>query len=225
MKRIGWTSIASIVVIAAASVLAAPAARAGADISFGVNAPVGDDGRLFFSISSRYFDRDERVVDRWGRRFQNPDDLAVFLHILEYSHSSPEVVFNYRNHGMSWYDVSVRVGMPAEAWYVGPYGYARGPVRRHGHGDARASRWSDRDCRDFVAVRMAHEYYGMAPEVAMNWRHQGNDVRVMMTREYHQRHAHGDDYRRGDHHDHSHGDDRERGHGNGHGNGHKKHKD
>ena len=49
-------------------------------------------------------------------------------------------------------------------------------------------RLSDRQVRDLVAVRMAHEYYGVAPEVAMDWRRGGSDVALIMTREYHTRH-------------------------------------
>jgi hypothetical protein len=193
MKRLAWISTAAFVVLASA--IAAPASRAGVDINLGVNAPVGNDGHLFLSISSRYFDRQPRVVEDWGRRFQNPDDLAVFLQICSQSHQSPEVVFNYRHQGMSWYDVGVRVGVPVDAWYV-PVAAAPGPpyarpykrYDRYTHDQNYNVRLSDREMRDLVAVRMAHEYYGVAPEVAMNWRRDGSNVQVMMTREYRQRH-------------------------------------
>jgi hypothetical protein len=177
-----------------ALVLAAPASHAGADISFGINAPIGDDGNLFFSISSRYFDREPQVVNDWGRRFPNPDDLAVFFHICHESRLAPEVVYRYRRTGLSWYDVGVRAGLPAEVWYIPhqgpPYGNAYGYHGNHDH-DAGHARLDDRRVRDLVSVRMAHEYYGVSPDVAMNWRRDGCDVRKMMTREYHTRHHDG----------------------------------
>jgi hypothetical protein len=206
--------------VALACVFAAPASRAGADISFGINAPIGDDGNLFFSISSRYFDREPAVVTDWARRFPNPDDLAVFLHVCHESRLAPEVIYRYRRTGLSWYDVGVRAGLPREVWYVPgdrdsgpPYGNAYGYHRNHDH-DAEHARLNDRQVRDLVSVRMAREYYGVSPEVAMNWRKSGCDVRTMMTREYHSRHQddrhdHGGD--RGDHGDHGradHGNDR-----------------
>jgi len=47
---------------------------------------------------------------------------------------------------------------------------------------------NDQEIRDLVAVRMAHEYYGVTPEIAMDWRRGGADVRTIMTREYRTRH-------------------------------------
>jgi len=224
MKRLTW--IVGATAVAAVMGLSAPASNAGVDISFGINAPVGDDGNLFFSISSRYFDRDPRMVDQWARRFPNPDDLAVFLRITSQSRQSPDVVFRYRNQGMSWFDVGTHCGIPVDTWYVPverdpgpPYGKAYGYWKKHQRNPNYAVRLSDRQVRDLVAMRMAHEYYGVAPEVAMNWRSQGRDVRTIMTREYRSRHSdndrhHGNDNDQGDrgHGNHGHDD-----HGNKHG--------
>jgi len=211
--------------VASAAMFAAPASQAGVDISFGMNAPIGDDGNLFFSISSRYFDRDPRMVSDWGRRFPNPDDLSVFLQICSSARTSPDAVYRYRSQGMSWYDVGVRVGVPIETWYVPvtrdpgpPYGKAYGYWNKHQHDPNYRVRLSDRQVRDLVAVRMAHNYYGVSPEVAMDWRRNGTDCRTIMTREYRNRH---DDRRHDDHQarngDHGHGDDRDEHHDKGHG--------
>jgi hypothetical protein len=219
MRRIG--SLWGVSFVALGFLIAAPAARAGADISFGVHAPLGDDGNLFFSISSRYFDREPQVVNDWGRRFSNPDDLAVFLHVCAQSRLAPEVVYRYRRSGLSWYDVGVRAGLPAEVWYVPverapgpPYGNAYGYRRNHERDPRRTARLNDRQVRDLVSVRMAHEYYGVSPEVARNWRRGGCDVRTMMTREYRSRHRdgarHDDD--RHDRRQHDHGDDHDSDH-------------
>ena len=198
-----------------ALVITIPASHAGVDISFGMHAPVGDDGNLFFSISSQYFGREPQVVNDWGRRFPNPDDLAVFFHICHESRLAPEVVYRYRRTGLSWYDVGIRAGLPAQVWYGPPYGNAYGYRRNHEH-DARHARLDDREVRDLVSVRMAHEYYGVSPEVARNWRRDGCDVRTMMTREYRSRHR--DDGRND--HDGGHGDHGEHGDGNSHGKHH-----
>jgi hypothetical protein len=227
--------------VAAASLVATPAAHAGVDINFGINAPVGDDGNLFFSISSHYFDREPQVVTTWAHRFPNPDDLAVFLHICSQTRVAPEVVFGYRNHGMSWYDVGARCGIPVSTWYVPverapgpPYGHAYGHWEKYQHDPHHAVKLSDREARDLVAVRMAHEYYGVSPETAMDWRRHGGDVRTMMTREYRTRHhdegrereaSHGNhqgnedhDGRHDDHHGRDHDDKHADRHGEGRGN-------
>jgi hypothetical protein len=182
-------------VVAIVTVLAAPASRAGGDISFGADVPLSDDARLFFSISSRYFDRDTRVVDDWGHRFPNPDDLAVFLYVCSRTRLSPDVVYAYRREGLTWYGVGARAGLPVDDWYVPvardpgpPYGKAYGYWKKHQRDARYKVRLNDRQVRDLVAVRMAHEYYGVDPEIAMDWRRDGADVRSIMTREYRSRH-------------------------------------
>jgi hypothetical protein len=83
------------------------------DVSFGVRVPIQNDGDCF-SISRRAISTPVYVVDTWGRRFSNPDDLAVFLHICKYSRVGPDAVYAYRRQGMSWFDVGLRVGVPVE---------------------------------------------------------------------------------------------------------------
>ena len=205
--RIPRRVFASCLVVAAG--VLGPAARAGVDIAFGASVPIADDGRLFFSISSRYFDRDLRTVDSWSRRLPDPDDLSVFLHICAHTRTAPEIIFSYRRQGLSWYDVGVRAGIPVATWYVPvrtdpgpPYGKAYGHWKKHKRNPNYAVRLSDRQVRDLVAVRMAHEYYGVAPEIAMDWRRDGARVDVIMAREYRGRHGggHGGDHdRKGPH--------------------------
>ena len=205
MKKLNWLLGASLVGLA--MVVAAPAARADHDISFGVSAPIRGDLGLFFSISSRYFDRDAQVVNNWGRRYPNPDDLAVFLYICSRSSERPEGIDYYRRKGLSWYDVSVRAGVPYDAWYVevnrspgGRYARPYGQWNRYKRDPRHVARLSDGEIRDLVAVRMAHEYYGVTPEIAMDWRRGGSDVRTIMTREYRSRHE-GDGPQDGDRRD------------------------
>jgi hypothetical protein len=126
---------------------------------------------------------------------------------------------------MSWFDVGVRVGVPVDAWYVPvtvepgpPYGKAYGYWRKHKKDPHYAVRLSDRQCRDLVAVRMAHDYYGVSPQVAMDWRRNGTKVNVIMTREYRARH-HGAGSGEQDHDD----ENGDGGHGHAHGRGHDKH--
>jgi len=222
MKRMGRLLSVSFAVLGMG--LAVPASVAGVDVSFGMNAPIGDDGNLFFSISSQYFNRQPQTVNDWGRRYPNPDDLAVFLQICSQTRKSPQLVDNYRSLGMSWYDIGVRIGIPVDVWYVPvavepgyPYAKSYKHYKKHKHDPHYAMRLSDRQVRDLVAVRMAHEYYGVAPEVAMDWRRGGSNVQVIMTREYHSRH------RGGGHDDHdSNRNDHDSHHGKNHGKSHGK---
>jgi hypothetical protein len=212
MKKLRW--LLGVSFVGWAAVVAAPVAHADHDISFGMNAPIGGDMGLFFSISSRYFDRDAQEVNHWARRYPNPDDLAVFLYICSRSSERPEGIDYYRRKGLSWYDVGVRAGVPPDAWFVevdrnpgGRYSRPYGQWNRYRQNPRHVVRLSDQEIRDLVAVRMSHEYYGVSPEIAMSWRRGGADVRTIMAREYRSRH-HGDG-RDDDHGDRRHDDRRD----------------
>ncbi len=180
----------------------APAAHAGVDVDLGASFPVGDNGRLFFSISSRYFDYEPAVVEHWGVRYANPDDLAVSLFISRQCGRSPDVIFALRKQGLSWWDVGLRVGVPVDAWFVPvqhdpgpPYGKAYGHWRKHRENPKYMMVLGDADVRNLVAVRMAHEYYGVPVDDAMRWRASGRNVRDVMVQEYNTRHRHDNDRR------------------------------
>ncbi len=224
----------SAALVAAALVLLgaalAPSAYAGVDVDLGASFPVGDNGRLFFNISSRYFDFQPAVVEHWGVRYTNPDDRAVSLFIAKESGRSPDVIFALRRQGLSWWDVGLRTGVPVDAWFVPlphdpgpPYGKAYGHWRKHRENPHYMVVLPDADCRNLVAARMAHDYYGVPMDEAMRWRASGRNVRDIMVREYDSRHGRGggghQQADRGEKHDGGHGNGKH-GQGNGHGKGH-----
>ena len=178
-----------------AALVASPAAQAGFDVDFGAAVRVNDDTDLYFAISSRYFDRDRDEVERWGRRCEDPDDLAVALFIGRHSGRSLNEIFDLRRRGRTWWEIGVRFGLPADAWFVPvrrdpgpPYGKAYGHWKKHGRDERRTLVLSDRDARNLVAVRVMHEYYGVSAELAMEWRSGGTDLRVLVSEQYRDRH-------------------------------------
>lgn len=181
--------------------LAAAPARAGVDVDFGAAVPLGDDGSLFVSISSRYFDREPRLVEDWGRRYYpDPDDLAVALFLARHCDRGPEFTFNLRREGLGWFEISNRCRVPVDAFFVDldrdpgpPYGKAYGHWRKHQRDRRHAVDLDDADIRNLVAARMLHEYYGVPYETAMRWRADGLDLRKTMAGEYRKRHGGGRD--------------------------------
>lgn len=196
--------------------LAATPAPAALDVRFGGSVPIGDDANLFFSISSRYFDRDVRVVEDWGRRYYpNPDDLSVALFLDRYCGKGPEFYVGLRKQGLGWLEISNRCHVSPDVFFVPvardpgpPYGKAYGYWKKHKRDPRQPLVLKDADVRNLVAVRMAHEYYGVPVEVAMQWRKSGRDVRGVMNGEYRKRHGDNDDQG-------------ENSHGKGHGKGNK----
>jgi hypothetical protein len=192
MKRFNWILCAAS--IAAVAGIAAPPSRAQyepeVDLRVATRAP-GVEGNLFFSISSQYFHREPQTVSNWSRRFRNPDDLAVFFYIVSRSWSSPEQVYAIRMRGTPWFEVGRQCGVPFNAWYVtydgrptGRYSKPYKSYDRYRQDPRYSARLSDNQIRDLVAVRMAHEYYGVPAQTAMDWRRDGASVQVIMTREY-----------------------------------------
>jgi hypothetical protein len=183
--------------LALAAFSAVAPVRAGRDVDFGANAGVGD-ANVFFSISSRYFDRDVRVVQDWNRRFPQPDDLAVALHLARHCDRGPEFFASLRRAGVGWFEISNRCNVAPDVFFVDvdrepgpPYGKAYGYWKKHKRDPKARFVLTDRQVRDLVAVRMAHEYYGVPVNVAMDWRRGGRDVGFVMVSQYHARHGKG----------------------------------
>lgn len=192
MKRFVWAAMA-----ASAFFIGAPA-QAGVDITFGADVPIGDDGQLFLAISSRCFDQEPRVIRDYAPRFTSPEDMAVALFISQHSGKPIEAIFKLRQGGIPWWDVGVRVGLPEQVWFVPvshhpgpPFGKAWGHWKKHQADHHYAMRFDDDDARNWVAVRMMHEYYGIPVEKAMEFRARGVDVRSLMVHEYRNRHGEG----------------------------------
>jgi hypothetical protein len=200
-------SLSRSVVVATLCVLSAvllvPSARAGLDVDFGATVRLDDDADLYFAVSSRYFDRDRDTIERWGRRYEDPDDLAVALFISRHAGVSLKVVFDLRRGGRTWWDVGIRVGVPTDVWFVPirrdpgpPYGKAYGHWKNHKHDRRQTFVLFDSDIRNLIAVKMMHDYYGVSVELAMDWRSSGRDLRTLVSDEYRGRHGKDKDKRK-----------------------------
>lgn len=181
-----------------ATSLAPLPARAGLDIAFDAAVQIDDDTDVYLAVSTRYFDCNRKDVYRWNRQCDNPDDLAVALFISRHSGKEPDAVFAMHKGGLAWWDVSMRLGVKPEVWFVPvkrdpgpPYGKAYGHWKKHGHHQPAEMRITDEDLRNLVAVRLLHEYYGVSVEVAMEWRSSGRGLREITAGEYRKRHGKG----------------------------------
>jgi hypothetical protein len=177
------------------ALLAAAPLFAGVDIDLGGSLRVGDDADIWFSVSSRYFERERPAVERVAARYTDPDDLAVALFISRTARVSPDRVWEMRAGQRSWWEVGARLGVPADAWFVRvdrrpgpPYGKAYGHWKKNRRHPERIH-LADVDCRNLVALRMIHEYWGVPVDVAMEWRADGRPLSRIMAAEYARRHG------------------------------------
>jgi hypothetical protein len=183
-------------VVALATTVCAGQASAGVDVCFGAALQIGDDTEVYLAFSSRYYDREEEDVRRWHRHCGESDDLAVALFVARQSGRNPDDVLILRGQGLAWWEISLRLGVKPEVWFVPvtrnpgpPYGNAYGRWKKHGKGGPDKIALSDAEARDLVAVRMLHEYYGVTAEMAMDWRASGKGLRELSAGEYRRRHG------------------------------------
>ena len=125
-------------IAAVATFVAVSPAEAGLDIDFGASISIGDNADLYLAVSSRYFGQDRSTTDRFATRYSDPDDLAVALYLARHSGRSGEDILKLRRRGLTWWDISVRFGLPADIWFVSvdrdpgpPYGKAYGHWKHH----------------------------------------------------------------------------------------------
>jgi hypothetical protein len=198
-----FTTALSIVMVM--SLCLTPSAKAGVDINFGASVQLNDRSDLYFSISSNYFNRDRDTLERWGAQFRDPDDLAVALFISGHSERALGEIWKLRHQRrMTWWEISAHYGMSIDVWFVNvkhdpgpPYGKAYGHYKKHKqkhkqkhkHDDHATIVLTDFDVRNLVAVRVAHEYYGVSIETAMEWRIDGTNLRDLMSDQYEKRHG------------------------------------
>src|SRR5262245_41830650 len=135
MKILAHATCAAALLVAAAAALPV---HAGYDIDFGASIRNGEVQDLYLAISSRYFKRDRPTVERWSAHYDNPDDLAICLFIAKHSGKTPEMVSDLRRIGLSWWEISVRLGVSPDDWFVPtkrdpgpPYGNAYGYWKKH----------------------------------------------------------------------------------------------
>jgi hypothetical protein len=173
-------------------------ARAGVDIAFGAAVQIDDDTDVYLAISTQYFDREREEIHRWNRQCDNPDDLAVALFISRHSGKNPDDIIAMHEGGLAWWEVSVRLGVKPDVWFVPvkrepgpPFGKAYGHRKMHGRYQPRELSLTDDDLRNLVAVRLLHDYYGVSVEAAMEWRSSGRGLREITAGEYRKRHGKG----------------------------------
>ncbi|RJR51693.1 MAG: hypothetical protein C4576_03370 [Desulfobacteraceae bacterium] len=145
---------------------------------------IGSEGfRGFYMSVGDYFRVPEREVIVIRDRGIYPDHVPVVLYLSQMARVRPDVIVDMRLGGLSWLDITVRLGLGPEIYYVPvkvvrsgpPYGKAYGYYKKHPRGDWHHIKFSDREIVDQVNLRFLSEHHGYAPERIMNMRSGGRD--------------------------------------------------
>jgi hypothetical protein len=164
--------------------------RAGAgQLDLGVS--IGDEGlRSFYLSVGQYYHVPEPEVIVIRERGIYPEHIPVVLFLSRSARVRPETIIDHRLSGLSWMDITVRLGLGPEIYYVPvnvsrggpPYGKAYGYYKKHPKNHWHRIKLTDRDIVDQVNLKFISEHRGIAPERIMNMRSGGRDF-VSMDRD------------------------------------------
>jgi hypothetical protein len=109
-------------------------------------------------------------------RFISRDETSVVYFLSQHSHKHPRYITDMRLRGMSWWDISIRLGLDPYTLYVvntsrhsgPPYGRAYGY-----HASGRNYRLQDRDIVELVNVRFLSSYYNVSADEIIDRRSKG----------------------------------------------------
>ena len=164
MRQITCTVSLALSIVAAAPALGD---HAGAQTAVSVSAKIGD----FHVAVANYYAVPEREVIVIRERRIPDDEIPVALFIARRASVPWARVVDMRLRGDSWWNISVRLGLGPEIYYV-PVAVSAGPPygRALGHYKKKhRKQWStivldDADIVNLVELRFLSEHYGAPPE-------------------------------------------------------------
>lgn len=182
---------------AAVLLIAASPARAGLDWTAGIQLSDGD--RTFVNLSVGHFGADERAVAPVLRRLPSPEDnLPVLLFLARESGRAPDYILDLRLRGLSWWDITLRLGVRPSRLYVAvpvdpgpPYGKAWGYWRKHPHARKGTVVVNDREFCDIVGAQVIGRAYDVSPREILDQRRSGSRFGGVVDRHEKARHGKG----------------------------------
>jgi hypothetical protein len=184
---------------------AAPAIgdRAEAQTAFSVSAHIGE----FHVAVANYYRVPEREVIVIRERRIRDDEIPVALFIAREAGVPWSRVVDMRLRGDSWWDISVRLGLGPDVYYVPvavtpgpPYGRALGHYKKKHRKEWRTIVLTDADIVNLVELRFLTEHYRVAPERVIALRTDDRDF-VAINAELRGRNSHSANARDDDDHD------------------------
>ena len=137
----------------------------------------------FDTAVSSYYKVSARDIAVVRQRRVSDEELPVVMFVAQEASVTPVTVMDLRARGYSWWDISVRYRISAEAYYVpvagnpGPpydrvFGYYRNKPR---------SQWNtivlaDADILNLVHLRFLSEFYRVTPQRVMELRSRSGDI-------------------------------------------------
>src|SRR5688572_5077778 len=152
--------------------------RAHAQTPFSVSAHIGD----FHVAVANYYHVPEREVIVIRERRIPDDEIPVALFIARHAGVPWGRVVDMRLRGDSWWNISVRLGVSPDVYYVPvavvsgpPYGRALGHYKKKHRKEWRTIVLTDADVVNLVELRFLSEHYRVPPERIIELRGKNRD--------------------------------------------------
>ena len=163
------------------------AERAFAQTAYSVSANIGN----FHVAVANYYQVPEREVIVIRERRIPDDEIPVALFIARHAGVPWGRVVDMRMRGDSWWDISVRLGVRPDVYYVPvtvvsgpPYGRALGHYKNKHRKQWSTIVLSDADMENLVELQFLSEHYHVAPERIIEMRGRNRDF-VAINAEVH----------------------------------------
>jgi hypothetical protein len=147
---------------------------------------------------SDYYKVDQKTVDGMVVKKVSDDDISVALFLSNHAKVTPDMVVGYRTKGMSWADITIKLGVKPDIYFTvlptnpgPPYGKAWGYWKKHKAQPTMAFTLGDDDLRNLVQLRLVSEHYKVKPAEVIKWRGSGKAFDMIISDEHGKKHGHG----------------------------------
>jgi hypothetical protein len=193
MKRYAFVAVCFVLACA----LAAPAS------ALDLPNPI-EDLKNFHEAMQEFFGVKDPVFDLIKNAPLSDDEMPVVFFLAQLAKLDPTKVLDLRHRGMSWMDITVRLGFTPEVFYVPvrtgpPYGKAYGYYKNPKH-KWKTMKLADADIVNLVNLRFISEHQGEDPAVVMRMRDGGEsfaNIHGKVKKEKHARKQNGKDKGKG----------------------------
>src|SRR5262245_44600095 len=191
MRNIIYTAMLVVFIVTVAPTIGAD--RASAQTAYNVSAQIGN----FHVAVANYYHVPEREVIVIRERRIPDDEIPVALFMASRAGVPWGRVVDMRLRGDSWWNISVRLGLGPEVYYVPvvvdpgpPYGRALGHYKKKHRKQWSTIVLTDADIVNLVELRFLSEHYQVAPERVIALRERDANF-VMIHTQIYERERHG----------------------------------
>lgn len=155
------------------------------EVSLALQASSGGTQSFYLEVGSYYRVPEREVLVVRERRIPD-DEIPVVFFLASRARVAPGIIVEQRLSGLGWMDISLRLGLSPEVFYVPvtydpgpPYGRAYGYYRHHPRSEWGRIRLADADVVNMVNLRFMTEHYGYSPREVFTMRSNGRHFHEM----------------------------------------------